>query len=167
MRKLLVSLISFILLPLYGSQHDDISAWFVDSLVKVFPDSPAATSKLQLDLVSARDGHTSLQVALRSESQRLVRVRVVAPRLGSKALNVQPYRVGTVKVNSHPTDTPLDEVVRSEVGPYPDPLFPLVKEISLEGFRTETIWISVFTPEDARPGIYQGAVEIDALGSRS
>jgi len=162
MRKLLVWLICFVPLPLDGSQHYKISAWFVDSLVKVFPDSPAATSELQPDLVSARNGHTSLQVALRSEEHRVVRVRVVAPRLGNAALKVQAYRVGTVKVNSHPTDTPLEEVVRSEVGPYPDPLFPLEKEISVEGFRTETIWLSVFTPEDIRPGIYLGAVEIDA-----
>jgi len=60
----------------------------------------------------------------------------------------------------------LDEVVRSEVGPYPDPLFPLAKEFSLEGLRTETIWVSVFTPEDTPPGIYPGAVEIEG-GSRS
>jgi len=151
---------------MYGSQQDNLSAWFVDSLVKVFPDSPAATSKLQLDLASARNGHTSLQIALRSEEHRVVQVRVIAPRLGNAALKVQTYRVGTVKVNSHPTDTPVDEVVRSEVGPYPDPLFPLAKEFSLEGSHTETIWVSVFTPEDTRPGIYPGAVEIDS-GSRS
>src|SRR5260370_203457 len=161
MRKLLVCLLCFIPLPVYGSQHDNISAWFVDSLVKVFPDSPGATPKLEMTLASARNGHTSLQVALRSEKHRVVRVRVVAPRLGNAVLKVQTYRVGTVKVNSHPTDTPLDEVVRPEVGPYPDPLFPLSKEILLEGSRTETIWISVFTPEDARSGFYQGAIEID------
>src|SRR5260370_2958165 len=162
MRKLLVCLICSVPLPLYGSQHDNISAWFVDSLVKVLADSLAATSKLEVTLLSARNGNACLQVALRSESHRAVRVRVVAPRLGKTTLGVQTYRVGAVKVNFHPTDTPLDEVARSEVGPYPDPLFPLAKEISLEGSRTETIWISVFTPEDTRPGIYQGAIEIDA-----
>ena len=162
MWKLLVWLICFPPLPLYGSQHDNISAWYVDSLVKLFPDSPAAKSKPEVTLLSARNGHTSLQVALRSASQRIVKVQVVAPRLGNAALKVQTYRVGMVKVHSHPTDTPLAEVVRSEVGPYPDPLFPSAKEISLEGSRTETIWISVFTPADIRTGIYLGAVEIDA-----
>ncbi len=76
MRKFFVWLMCFIPLPLYGSQHDNISAWYVDSLVKVFPDSPAATSNAQLDLLSARNGHTSLQVAMRSEEHRVVRVRV-------------------------------------------------------------------------------------------
>ena len=153
MRKLLVWLICFSPLPLYGSQHDNISAWYVDSLVKVFPDRTATPSKVELALVSARNGHISLQVALRSQSHQVIRVTVIAPRFGGAALKVETYRVGIVKVNSHPTDTPLDEVARSEVGPYPDPLFPLPKEISLEGSRTQTIWISVFTPEETRPGI--------------
>ena len=162
MRRILVGVICFFSWPVHAAQRDNFSAWFVDSLVKVFPDSPAATSKLELALVSARNGHSSLQVALRSESHRVVRVRVIAPRLGSATLKIQVYRVGMVKVNSHPTDTPLDEVVRSEVGPYPDPLFPQEKEISLEAARTETLWVSVFSPEDTRPGIYRGVVEIDA-----
>src|SRR5437016_451720 len=162
MRKLLVSFICFFSLPLHAAPRGNFSAWFVDSLVKVFPDSPAVTSKFELTLVSARNGHISLQVALRSESQRVIRVRVVAPRLGNAALKVQTYRVGPVMVKSHPTDTPLDEVVRSEVGPDPDPLFPLEKEIALEASRTETLWVSVFTPADARSRIYWGAVEIAA-----
>jgi hypothetical protein len=162
MRRLLVGLICFFSLPVNAAQRDNFSAWFVDSLVKVFPDSSAATSKLELPLVSARNGHVSLQVAMRSEEHRAVRVRVAAPRLGNAALKVQTYRVGIVKVNSHPADTPLDEVVRSEVGPYPDPLFPPEKEIILEASRTETLWVSVLTPADTRPGAYRGAIEIDA-----
>jgi hypothetical protein len=55
----------------------------------------------------------------------------------------------------------MDEVVRSEVGPYPDPLFPIEKEIALQASRTGTLWFSVFTPKDTRPGIYRGVVEID------
>src|SRR5260370_25302823 len=162
MRKLLVWFMCLCPLRLYGSQHDRVSACVVDSLVKVFPYSCATTSNVQLDRVSARHGHTSLQVAMRSEEHRAVRIRVAAPRLGNAALKVQTYRVGYVNVNSHPTDTPLDEVVRSDVGPYPDPLFPLEKEITLEASRTETLWVSVFAPADARPGIYRAAVEVDA-----
>jgi len=65
-------------------------------------------------------------------------------------------------VNSHPTDTPLDEVVRSAVGPYPDPLFPLEKEIVLEASLTEALWVSVFAPKETRAGTYRGMVEVNA-----
>jgi len=89
MRSLLVGFICFFTVPLHAAQRDNLSVWFVDSLVKVFPDSPAVTSSFELALVTARNGHSSLQVALRSESHRLVRVRVIAPRLGNAALTVR------------------------------------------------------------------------------
>jgi hypothetical protein len=162
MWRLLVWFVCFFPLPLHAAQQNNLTAWFVDSLVKVFPDSLAITSNSEMAQESARNGHISLQVALRSESHRLLQVRVIPPRLGKATLKVQAYRVGSVKVNSHPADTPLDEVVRPEVGSYPDPLFPLEKNITLEASRTETLWLSVFTPEDTRPGIYRGVVEIDA-----
>src|SRR5260370_10906085 len=151
----------FFFFAVHAAQRDGVSVWFVDSMVKVFPDSPAATSKLEPTLVSARNGHISLQVALRSQSHRVIRVRIIAPRFGQAALKVQTYRVGTVTVNSHPTDTPLDEELRSEVGLYPDPLFPLEKEITCEASLTETLRVSVFTPWAMRSGIYRGVVEID------
>jgi hypothetical protein len=162
MRRILACFICFFPLSLHAAQRNPLSAWFVDSLVKVFPDSPAAKSKVEVALVSARNGHSSLQVAVRSELRQLIHVRVISPRLGNAALKVQAYRAGTVNVQSHPTDTPLEEVVRPEVGPYPDPLFPLEKEIVLETSRTETLWLSLFASEDTRPGIYRGLVAIDA-----
>jgi len=162
MRKLFVWFICFFPLPLHAARRNDLTAWFVDSLVKVFPDSPAIASNSELALESARNGHTSLQIALRSDSHQVLQVRVISPRLGSATLKVQVYRVENVKVISHPADTPLDEVVRSELGSYPDPLFPLEKNITLEASRTETVWLSVFTPEDTRPGIYRGVVQINA-----
>src|SRR5260221_13171535 len=139
MWRVFACVICFFSLPLNAAQRDNFSAWFVDSLVKVFPDSTATPSKVELALVSARNGHISLQVALRAQSHQGIRVTVIAPRFGGAALKDQTYRAGTVTVNYHPTDTPLDEVVRSEVGSYPDPLFPLEKEIPLEASRTETL----------------------------
>ena len=162
MWRVLVGVICFFPLSAHAAQREYVSAWFVDSLIKVFPDTLAATSKLEPTLISARNGHASLQVALRSESNRQLMLHVTAPRLLNGALSLQIYRVADVNVKSHPAETSLDEVVRSEVGPYPDPLFPLGKEISLEASRTQALWLSVATPKGTLPGIYRGVVEIDA-----
>src|SRR5579859_20934 len=162
MRKIIILCIFFFPLPLHAAQRDNLNACFVDSLVKVFPDSPVTTLNPDLALESARSEHTSLQVALRSESHQVVQVRVISPRLGNAVLKVQAYRVGDVRVNSHPADTPLAEVVRPEVGSYPDPLFPVEKNITLEASRTQTVWLSVYTPVDTRPGIYRGVILIEA-----
>src|SRR5260370_2028202 len=107
MWRLFVGFICFFSLALHAAQRDNLSTWFVDSLVKVFPDTPAATSKLELALVSARNRHVSLQVALRSEEHRGARVRVIAPRLGYTPLQSQTYRLETVELNPPPTSTPL------------------------------------------------------------
>jgi hypothetical protein len=162
MWRIPLSFILFFPVSLHGEQHERLSAWFVDSMVKVFPDSPAMTSEAEFGLVSARNGHASLQVALRSESPHQVSVHITPPRLENAVLSISTYRAGMVTVRSHPTDTPLNEVVRPEVGPYPDPLFPLEKEIPLQASRTETLWISVFTPAEMRPGIYHGIVTLSA-----
>src|ERR1700737_2538114 len=162
MWKVLVGVICFFPLSANAAQRDNVSAWFVDSLIKVFPDTPAVTSKLEPTLISARNGHTSLQVALRSESNRHVKLNVSAPGLANNRLKVQIYREANVILKSHPAETPLEEVVRTEVGPYPDPLFPLGTDISLEASRTQPVWLSVFTTEGTPPGIYRGMVEIDA-----
>ena len=162
MCKIFLWFICLFPLSLCAAQRNNLTAWFVDSLVKVFPDTPAATSNYELALESARNGHASLQVALRSKSHRVVQVRVISPRLGNATLKVQAYQVGSVKVNSHPADTPLAEVVRPEVGSYPDPLFPVEKNITLEASRTQTVWLSVYAPVDTRPGIYRGVILIDA-----
>jgi hypothetical protein len=97
---------------------------------------------------------------LRTESPQQVSVQVIAPRLKKAVLTIRTYRVGNVTVRSHPTDTPLEEVVRAEVGPCPDPLFPLETEIVLQPSRTQAIWISVFTPAEMPSGIYQGLVRL-------
>src|SRR2546430_12811707 len=76
MWRVLVGVICFFPLSAHAAQREYVSAWFVDSLIKVFPDTPAATSKLEPTLISARNGHASLQVALRSESNRQLMLHV-------------------------------------------------------------------------------------------
>jgi len=55
MLRFLVWFICFFSHPVHAAQRDNVSAWFVDSLVKVFPDSPATTSRVEPALVSARN----------------------------------------------------------------------------------------------------------------
>lgn len=162
MRIIVVLLLCLVPVTVPGSESGAIRAWLVDSLVKVFPDTPAKAPQPNVRVLSPRNGHATLQLAMRSTEHRVVRVRVSPPRLENSELHVSTYRVGMVTVNSHPTDTPVGEVVRPQVGLYPDPLFSLPDHISLEPSSTEAVWISVFTPEDARPGMYKAEIHIDA-----
>lgn len=160
MRRVLFSALVCFAIVSTSHAQEPVSAWLLDSLVKVFPDTPAQP-KASFDAVStARNAHSSLQVVLRSSSPQEVSIRCLAPRLKGTSLPTTVFHVGYVRVASHPKDVPLDEVVRPEVGPYPDPLYPLNGTLRLDAGTTESVWLSIFTPGNASPGVYQGAIEI-------
>ncbi|MCW5981628.1 MAG: DUF4091 domain-containing protein [Bryobacteraceae bacterium] len=136
-----------------------VTAWFVDSLVKVFPDHEARAGELSdRTWLIPRNGHASIQIALRSErAAPEVRVEVQAPRKDDKELAAQARWVEYVPVGSNPPGTPYDELERPAPGLFPDPLmekFPF----ELKERTTQPVWITVYAPADAAPGPYSGEV---------
>jgi hypothetical protein len=140
--------------------------WFVDSLVKVFPNDPVGSHRLvRPELVAARGQHVSVQLALRS-ARALAGVSAEAlpfkDASGAALAGVTVHPVGYVVVGSHSADTPPEDLVGEAPGWFPDPLldFPL----ALAARRTQTLWIGVAVPPDALPGDYRGAVVVRAAG---
>jgi hypothetical protein len=143
-----------------------LDCWMVDSLDKVFPDDAAGTHQAGDEpRLIARNGHASLQVALRSrDGAASLKVAVEEPELEGVRLRVEVRRVGYVPVGSNPTGTPPDEVVRPAPSMFPDPLledFPF----NLPAHETHAIWLTVFCPSGARPGEYRGTVRFSQNGS--
>ncbi len=139
-------------------------AWYVDSLVKVFPNTkPERSGRKVPELWAARNQHISLQLAIRS-SEDLTVVNAQAEPLqgpqGSVISSVVAHPVGYVVVGSHSQDTPADELVGEAPGWFPDVLqdFPL----DLKRDRTQPVWVTVSVPPDAAPGDYRGAIVIQA-----
>ena len=162
MRKVLLVLLVLFAIPALASDQPGFSAWIVDSLIKVFPDTTSQPAGNYGTIYCARNGHTSVQIAFRSASEQRVTLKVVSPRRKKSSLSIKVYRVGYVEVKSHPKGTPPDELVRPELGEYPDPLYPLNGEFALHPERTESVWIEVFAASSADPGFYEGSVEVRA-----
>jgi len=128
-----------------------LSVGFVDPLIKVFPDS--AIERGAAASVVPRNGHASLQIAVRS-MRRIAGLQVTV----KSRLPAQVRHVGYVPVGSNPAGTPEDEVIRPAPALYPDPLledFPF----ELPARQTTSIWITVHAPADTAPGQYPGEVE--------
>jgi hypothetical protein len=148
------------------AQSADFNAWFVDSLVKVFPpDKPGANALARPELWAARNQHVSLQLAVRSsQTQRMLTARATPPenKEGQKILTVTIHPVGYVVVGSHSTDTPDEELVGEAPGWYPDPIgdFP----IDLRSDWTRSFWVTIHVPPDAKPGDYRSAIDVNAGG---
>ncbi len=137
-----------------------LDSWCVDSLVKVFPDDSKGTHELAGGpWLIPRNGHTTIQIALRSKAG-VSGLSVVAkgPQLGSRQLPIQIRRAGYVPVGSNPPGTPPDEVIREAPALYPDPLleeFPF----DLPAGETHAVLLTVYCPAGTSPGEYEGKVE--------
>ncbi len=145
-----------------GKGSAELSAWYVDSLVKVFPDdAPGAHSLRSPEFNGARNQHLSVQLAIRSSRPLPALTAEVKPLeggAGRSISSVEVHHVAYVVVGSHPPDSPPDELVGTAPGWYPDPLedFPF----DLEARRTTPIWVTIAIPPDAGPGIYEGSIAL-------
>jgi hypothetical protein len=139
-----------LLLLLTACSHEaGFSTWYVDSLVKVFPDDrPDASTVGMGSLMVARNDYANLQIALRS--------RDGIAELGAEVdspLEAEVRWVDYVAVGSNPPRTPYDEVVRQAPGLFPDPLreaFPF----ELPPEKTYAVWVTVRAPSGTEPGEY-------------
>ncbi|HWR52835.1 MAG TPA: DUF4091 domain-containing protein, partial [Bryobacteraceae bacterium] len=147
--RLSVLILSAVFAPVLVSAADTVQAWTVDSLVKIFPDDPAGTSRLgNAPVLVPRNGHASVQIALRAPAAVSGINVEIAPAAG---VEVQVRRAGYVPVGSSPPSTPFDELARPAPSVFPDPLlvdFPF----DLQPNRTESMWITVHAPAAASPG---------------
>ena len=149
-----------------GRASSPPSAWFVDSLIKVFPGDARGTHSLRTpEFRGARNQHVAVQLALRS-STRLpdltVELKPIEGGAGRRISSVEVHRVAYVVVGSHTPDCPPEELVGAAPGWYPDPLedFPF----PLEANRTTPIWVTIHIPVEAAAGVYKGSIVVRSGG---
>ncbi len=159
-------LILLLSVPAWGATAPT-QAWFVDSLVKVFPDdaAPPATAAEPL-FDAARRSNLSVQLAVRS-ADTLAGVTIDAgPLHGPATISSPQVRwVEYVNVDSNSKDTPDEELVHKAPGLFPDALldkFP----ITLQKGQTRSIWITLKVPADQTPGEYKAELRLQVGSHR-
>jgi len=149
-----------------GTGSHGLKAWYVDSLIKVFPGDAVGSSQLApAQFEAARNQHVNIQVALRSTKPfSAITARMEAPKDGSghtiAPSNASIRQVGYVVVGSHTPGSPADELIGTAPGWYPDALLAL--PLKMKANRTRSIWLEIHVPMNTPPGDYQGAVDINA-----
>lgn len=140
------------LLSLTAAAWGAVAVWPVDSLVQVFPDDAAGKNRSEQAWLVARNGHGSVQFAVRADAE--VAALSVTVKLGG-GLEAQVRRVGYVPVRAKPPGSPDDEVVRAAPGRFPDPLFEEFP-CRLAAGETTAVWVTVYAPAKTKPGVYKG-----------
>lgn len=166
--KLLTCALFFILvqgsIPSPAAAPAEIQAWFVDSLVKVFPGDPPGVQRLAApEFPAARNQHLSIQLALRSAKPLQDVSAEITPLAGSPGQSISggvAHAVGYVVVGSHTKNTPAQERIGEAPGWFPDPLWDF--PITLERNRTHSLWATIAVPANAAPGLYRGAFVLRA-----
>jgi hypothetical protein len=130
----------------------DTAIWPVDSLIKVFPDDQAGVNRSTSDVTLPRNGHASLQFAVRANaavSELNLTVNVEGP------VELQVRHVGYVPVHANTPKSPTDELIRKAPARFPDPLYEDLP-FSIPANETNAVWITLHAGASAAPGEYSG-----------
>lgn len=156
--------------PIGAAASGPMTVWPVDPHQKVFrqtqPDSQAAAAPSPLRLRAARDEYEPGQFALRSSSPlEQVRVEVSPLRHTEGRGEIGPEQVRWNFVGFIPLtkNTRGSETIRICQAPceVPDPLLDR-RWIDLPAHTTQPVWLTVFVPKEAAPGLYRGEARVVA-----
>jgi Domain of unknown function (DUF4091) len=149
----LPAILLFVLCSAFAAANTTI--WPVDSLIKIFPDDAAGVNRSTSEFTPlARNGHTSLQFAIRSDAA-ISELNVTAKIAGPVELQVR--RVGYVPVRANTPKSPFDELIRKAPARFPDPLYEGFP-VSIPANETNAVWITLHAAASAAPGDYSGTV---------
>lgn len=166
----------------------EMTVWVVDPHTKVFRDSlpPSAPAKAEeatkptqpgqqsqpsqatgaIQLRAARNEYEPAQIAIRS-SKPLQGVHVELGPLrhedGQSSIGAEHLRWDFVGYIPIPKNTPHAEGLQIQKAPFevPDPLLAdRTKDIPAD--QTQPVWITLYVPKEAKPGLYHGQVTVVA-----
>ncbi|NLC59618.1 MAG: hypothetical protein GX774_22500, partial [Armatimonadetes bacterium] len=141
-----------------GAHQDAVQVWCESPLKRVYRDTPAPAAEVAaIELAAARGECEPVQVVIvpRADAAR-VRVRwqdFLGPSVLPREIGRSAW-VDYLEVTR--TQAPL-----GRTGWVPDVLDPEDTR-DLKGGQVQPIWLTLKVPRNARPGLYQGAVQIES-----
>lgn len=149
------------------AQSGEVVVKIVDPLEKIFKESTQFIALQDTAIPVARGEHASFQIAIRS-TVNLAKLTVKASEFkqGKEVIKIATVGlVSYVHVGRYPPKPGIDKI-HSLTNWYPDPILPL-SSIDVPAYETQAIWITLPIPQDATPGLYQGAVALSGqIGGR-
>ena len=147
---------------LTGSRHR-VVAWAGDPLVKVFRDTllPETARTDGVEMEACLNTYEAAVVCVSSFDYagplRATAGLLVNADGGPSLTEITTRFVGCVP---SPKNTPgWPDVLRAAPASYPDPLL-LDPEVALQPRHTQSVWVTVRVPADARPGEYSGSITL-------
>lgn len=147
-----------------------IAFWIADSLTKVLPGMPPPENPVMaISLTCARNEYEAAQIVLHAPGD--VEAVSATPsdlrmKEGSGVINAAHVRcrfVDYIALNRNTFFTPDEELVGKAPIEIPDILRETPAQ-SLKANRNQPVWVTVYVPETAIPGTYEGTIAIEGAG---
>ncbi len=160
--------------PLDSFDGERLSAWQVNSVIKVFPFYAPPLEKSAAKISLARNESENLQLAVRS-NKRLGNVEISVSdavseggaKLPAPQVGVAGYVVVDAKSNyenfSHLKFHELCVPNNSMAEVYADPIIPQ-NTVDISACKTESVWLTFSAGENAKAGVYKGKVDFKKDG---
>ena len=148
-----------LIMPLVSAASDAVRLTFESAVMKVFIDDKAPEGRPSWHVAMARGERESFQLLIAAQ-RPLTDVRVRNVFRGNAPLEVQLSLVGHVRTEADdPRPWKATEGV-GRVGWWPDPLLAN-RPFDVAAGETQSVWVTVFAPANARPGEYVGTLEFE------
>ncbi len=150
----------------HATRDTPYDIWVASPLLNIFRDTPKpANAANSIDLLSARNEAECAQIVL-TPREPLNGVSVEVEPLRHEngkariaAENIAWNFVGYLRVEKNSTATPPEELLRKAPADFPDP-FLEERSLDLKANENQPIFVRVFVPKDAAPGVYRGGVHV-------
>jgi hypothetical protein len=149
--------------------------WTTHGLEKIRPsDRRPANAEEIVKISAARNEFEAFQVMLRTEGRDIESVDVEVTELREKGGAVIPANSASIYLERY-IDLQVASSDEGATGEWPDALIPRVDRyfnekrsalpVKLVHDRTQPVWIDVYVPISAKPGLYQGQIRISSGGT--
>jgi hypothetical protein len=123
-----------------------VLVWAVDSFGEVKPDTLPEAQLHLMELTVCRGEYESRQIALRAESKKVS----IHAEAGNFSRLIGRGSIEACNLSLRKAESPTDLLI------------PLPESFELEPNCTQSIWLTVYVPEEAVPGAYQSIITIRA-----
>ncbi|NOY75350.1 MAG: DUF4091 domain-containing protein [Kiritimatiellaeota bacterium] len=137
----------------------DYRVGVASNLKKIFRDKPfPGNVGNTADITAARNEYEGFQLIVLSSKKTLKNIRLEISDLVNRKTN---SRIGVRNIKYN-----VVGYVKTDKGVWPDPLFD-EKTFTIEAGKIQPVWVTVYVPETAPPGDYEGFINVKPANSHS
>jgi len=132
------------------------TAWLSSATLKIFPDDTApASQETPFRMIAALNEYSPFQVAVNA-TENVKGVRITVSDLEGEGGTIPASGATLLIVETVTIERPS---IAAKQKIWPDPL-PPYHDFDVESGKTRSVWVDLFVPQTAKPGIYRGSVTI-------